>query len=426
MENINRILSGIFLPVLLFLLAGFFLFYLKGIPFRHLPKMLKGLSVGSNGVSPTRSVLMALAGTLGLGNIIGVADAVAKGGAGVLFWMWLSGLAAAVIKFAEIVLAISKRKNDQNGHFGGAMYYIFPKCAAVLFCFFCILCGFSVGNILQSAATAEVTEDLLSLPKFSVSFALFLLLLFTLFSKNKRLFSVASAAVPFATALYSILCLTVIVRNASALPTVFQRIFKEAFQINAVGWGAFFSGSTALRYGIIRGLLSNEAGCGTAPMAHAASSVRYSACQGALGVVEVGVDTHLLCTLTGVTLLLGEKPLDNPTAALLSVLKNGFGKITAPLLCISLFLFAFATMVCWSFYLDRCADFLSFKKCSSRVLRVLFLFSCLFAPFFPKDLLWKTADLSVAVMTMLNLCYLYIYRKDIKKEITSWKGQFLL
>ena len=425
MENINRILSGVLLPVLLFLLAGFFLFYLKGIPLRHLPKMMKGLSVGSGGVSPARSVLMALAGTLGLGNIIGVADAVSKGGAGVLFWMWLSGLAAAVIKFVEIVLAVSKRKTGKDGHFGGAMYYIFPKCAAVLFCFFCILCGFSVGNILQSAATAEASENLLSLPKLSVSFALFLLLLFTLFSKNKRLFTVASAAVPFATALYSILCLTVIVQNISALPSVFRRILGEAFRSDAVGQGAFFSCSAALRYGIIRGLLSNEAGCGTAPMAHAASSARYSSCQGALGVVEVGVDTHLLCTLTGITLLLAKNPLEDPTATLLSVLKNGFGKITAPLLCISLFLFAFATMVCWSFYLDRCADFLSLGKHSSGLLRVLFLLVCLFAPFFPKNLLWGTADLSVAVMTILNLCYLYIYRKDIKKEIISWKEQFL-
>lgn len=413
MEKILSFFCSFVLPAALTASALFFLFYLKGYPFRRVP----GGARGGN-ASSFRAVTMALAGTLGVGNITGVADAVMKGGAGVLFWMWISSLAAMVVKYAEIVLLMRKcRAASDPGAPVGPTVYMRPAGAAVLFALFGLLAGFTVGSGLQATAVCRAAGLFFPLPPLLFSASLGLSALFFILRGKHTLFALTSVLVPAMSFLYVGMCLAVIVRGAQGVPSALFEIFRGAFGFETAARGCTATAFCALRFGVIRGLLSNEAGCGTAPIAHAHASALPER-QGKLGVWEVAVDTLLLCTLTGLTLLLSGASADEPTRAVGRALSGVFGRSSGVLLTLALFVFAFATLLCWSVYLDSFVSFLfrrsRRRKAAVAAARILFcLFACC-ACFIDEDLLWTLSDLAVCGMTLINLIYLFVNRHTVR------------
>ena len=406
-EKINGILSGALLPAVLTALSVFLFIYLRGRPFRR----ESGLPEG--GAPSKKATLMALAGTLGVGNITGVADAVRRGGAGVLFWMWVSALLAMLIKYAEILLLMRKAR-QAPGRVAAPMLYMRPAFTAGLFCIAGLCCAFSVGSGLQATAVYQAFSKSFSLPPFLTCLLLALPALFCLLRKKSELFTLTAVIVPTMSVLYALFCLVVIIKYGAGLPTLLQRIVAEAFDFRPAAAGLTASAFTALRFGIVRGLLSNEAGCGTAPMAHAHAQTQPEA-QARAGVIEVAVDTLLLCTLTGFVVLLCPGDAATPLEAVQNALASVFGRAASLLLPLSLYAFAFATLLCWSLYLDAFASYLFGGKKTVSVLFKLLFCSCAACAFlFPERLLWQIADAAVALMTLIQCSYLFAERKTIR------------
>ncbi len=409
-------LLGTLLPLLLVGTGVFFLFYLGFFPLRHPKKLWQALfsHKSENGVSPHQALVTALAGTLGVGNISGVALGIALGGAGALFWMWVCALFAMILKYAEIVLALSQKK---KGH-GGAMYYISSRPLAILFAVLCLACGFAMGNMTQVQAARLAAEHCFG-AGWTVPI-LFVALLPTVLLRGKQgVFVFAERAIPLLCAGYCFVSLAVIVFCRNALPSALFRIFREAFSLRAAAGGALGCGMiTALRYGAVRGLISNEAGCGTAPIAHAACDNRPAA-QGCLGIAEVFIDTLLLCTLTGLAVLCAPVSQIGGTAAVIEMSSLVLGKWAGWFLTCSIVIFAFATVVCWYYYCTECLHFLvgdGYEK----YFAILFSLACLGVIFVEEGVLFAVSDLLIAAMTTLNLPALWRNRKVIQKETRSY------
>lgn len=408
-------LLGVLLPILLVSTGAFFFIYLKGYPFRTARKLI-GAMLGQNtpnGTSSRKALLTALAGTLGVGNITGVAAAVAAGGAGALFWMWVCALFSMIIKYAETVLAMQKKK---NGH-GGAMYYLKSKWTAVLFALFCLACGFSMGNMVQVCAATDAVKTVL--PRLGTAVpVLFSIFLFLVLQKGKKgVFSFACAAVPCMTLFYCLLCTAFLIRYRGHIPSALHSILQSAWSLRCIGGGLLGSSLIlGLRYGAARGLISNEAGCGTAPIVHATSK-SVPAHQGCLGIAEVFIDTLLICTLTGLCVLVAPvQPQLQGTQLIISIFSRAFGSAIGVLLAFCLFLFAFATAVCWFYYCTESMFFLAKDTRFDRVLSIFFSLLPFFACAIGEKRLFVASDLLVCLLAFLNLPALWKNRNTIREE----------
>ena len=357
MEILNEYLSGIIMPVFLIALGVFFAIKLKFFYILHPIKTAKTILFNQKGGLKALSV--ALAGTLGVGNIVGVASAIMMGGAGSIFWMWLSALCAMSLKYAEVHLAMQYRQRHNGTFYGGAPYYIrdglksrLGKKASLflsfIFAVFCILNSLTTGNLVQINAVST----LLPCSPLIFGIAFTVLSFIATLGGVERISKITSALIPFLSLTYIILCLIIILGNWSAVVPTFVKIFKDAFSIESASGGFVgFGISASIRYGVSRGVLSNEAGCGTSPTAHASSDCESPHAQGCLGVFEVFVDTIVLCTLTALVILIAEpqgtkSAMDLVLSAFRKYLGD-FGVTTIILLSIS---FAFATVICQYFY----------------------------------------------------------------------------
>ena len=411
----NEFLLGILLPLLLIGTGMFFFIYLKGYPLRTPRKLLRSLfnKKEAEEISGRKALLTALAGTLGVGNITGVAAAVTVGGAGALFWMWVCALFSMIVKYAEIIPAMQQNKNG----YAGAMYYIDNKFLAHLFAVICLSLGFSMGNLIQvRAAEDAVSEISAHLGKY-VPLGFTIALLWVLRNGKKGVFDFANRIVPLMTLFYCILCTLFLIFYRHEIPNALCQIFRSAFDTRSFGGGLLGSGMIkALRYGAARGLISNEAGCGTAPIAHAASN-NDPAEQGCLGIAEVFIDTLLLCTLTGLCVLVA--PITQNTSGtemVLSLFSTQFGSFSKILLALCLVLFAFATTVCWFYYCRQCLCFLVGSDRFEKTLSLLFSLLCLVTPFMREAKLFAASDLLVCLLVLINLPALWKKRKTIRKE----------
>lgn len=387
---------------------------LGGSMIRHPILVCKGLFIPSQGkstLSSWRALTVALAGTLGVGNIAGVASAIAIGGAGAVFWMWMGALLSMLIKYSEVVLAVRYRKPTADGYSGGAMCYFKSPCVAILFAVFCLLASFGLGNILQARTVALAVERAFDLPPIVCGILLSLLLYLTICRGFTRISAVTLYLVPLMSGVYVLLCMIVIVRNYAVLPSVLGQIFREAFIPRSLAGGVGgFALARVIRAGISRGLITHEAGCGTAPMAHAEADTDSPVRQGFMGIFEVFADTIVLCTLTALALLsqgMGVSADIEGMDAVIAAFTPALGSFTAPILAILVFCFALATMIGWSFYGKRCLDYLAeqfttlgkYKKLYATAYSFLSLLGVITA----SGLVWLLADYSVACMTLLHI-----------------------
>ena len=415
----NEILMGILLPLLLGGTGLFLLFYLKGYPFRRPRVLLRSLfQKNEDGcVSPQNALLTALAGTLGVGNITGVAAAIILGGAGALFWMWVCALFSMVIKYAEIVLAMKTKK---NGH-GGPMYYLKNKPLSVLFALICLACGFAMGNMVQVCAACDAVQTVIPDSKWIVAFLFLVILMSVLRKGSKGVFAFSSKVVPIMTLFYCLLCGAYLFVWRAHIPEALYSVWKSAWNTKAVGGGIFGSSLiSGLRYGAARGMISNEAGCGTAPIAHSASS-QTPAAQGCLGIAEVFIDTILLCTLTGLCVLVAPR-IDTAggTELMISIFARQFGTIAGYLLVLCMILFSFATVVCWFYYCLECIRYLTGSERLEKPFILLFSLLCPLAPIVGEGGLFAATDLLVCLMAFLNLPAIFRMRRIIGKETLEY------
>ena len=430
----DRIISP--LAAIMLLCVGVFFSFKLGFfyvrrPIRYVKLMLEPEKSG--GISPFRAVSLALAGTLGVGNIAGVASSIAIGGYGSIFWMWVSALVAMVLKYAEIVLAMLHRKTDPESgeYYGGAPYYIRDlfvsrgravsgKAIAAVFAFLCIVNSITMGCVIQSNAAATSISGVFGVSDWVVGGGIALLCCFVIVGNAKWVSGFCEKTVPLMTVGYILLSVAVISARWSGVGGAFLLIFEDAFSLDSAAGGVFgFLLSTKLRTGTMRGLMSNEAGCGTAPTAHAASSTQNPAKQGMWGIFEVFVDTVVLCTLTALVIILAGEGIfvysENPMMMAIKAYSSVLGGWSEVFMCISVLFFAFATMVCWAHYGKESLRFLTRKGWVATLYVVGFCLFVFLGAVSAPALAWLFADLSLGVMTIINLPVLCAMCGEVKR-----------
>ncbi|MBQ8409236.1 MAG: sodium:alanine symporter family protein [Clostridia bacterium] len=436
-EYINEYFISLITPILLMASGIYFSFKLKFFYIRHPVRMIKSMLTRSkkDGISPFRAVTLALAGTLGVGNIAGVASSIAIGGFGSIFWMWISALVAMVLKYAEIVLAIAHRRTE-NGEFrGGAPYYIydyffakgkklFGKAIAGVFAVLCIINAITMGGIIQSNAVSTSFQGVMHLSPIAVGAIIAVLCVVVVSGNVKWVSAFSEKTIPVITLGYMFLSVAVLAVRHDLIGDAFVAIFKDAFTIDSAAGGVLgFLVSRGLKAGTMRGLMSNEAGCGTAPTAHAAAETDSPAKQGFWGIFEVFVDTILLCTLTAlvivVSILSGGNVLifaDNPMMMAIKSYSSVLGGWSEYYMTISVFLFAFATIVCWAHYGKESILYLTKKKLPVYLYVTIFSLFVFVGAITAPASAWLAADLALGVMTVINLVVLFLMRDEVRKE----------
>ena len=384
MEKLNALVWGI--PTLLLITGvGLYLSILTGfIQIRLFPQAAKlflntftNRNKTPNAVSPYRALCTALAATVGTGNLAGVAGAIAIGGPGAVFWMWICAFLGMIIKCTEAVLAVRYRiKNQDGSYIGGPMYMIGKGMGkkwswlAGLYCFFGVVAAFGAGNATQVNAMIGGINSVIEgfggretvLVNLLIGIASGVLIFFLLSGGAVRIGQAAERLVPFAAVVYLLLGTGVLLVCRKNIPTAFAQIFTGAFDPQAVTGGAIGSMFIAVRIGASRGVFTNEAGMGTASIAHASAQVRHPVEQGLMGVMEVFIDTILICTMTALVILCSKVPINFGADMGVALTAAAFSTIYGSWVCVPLALilscFAFATVLGWGLYGARCAQYL--------------------------------------------------------------------
>lgn len=427
-----------------FLMGGgiYFMVRLRTLPllFFRKRKRTPHRSDTKEGNSPWKALAMALAGTLGVGNLVGVASAIAMGGAGAVFWMWVSATLAMPLKYGEIVLAIRHRRVDKSGVHGGAMYYMSDCCArkhpgigrlcAMCFAFLCLIDALSMGCIVQVNAIAGAWQGIGGIQPWMIGGGMAIGVILCGMGGVRRISACTERLVPIMTGGFVLLSVVAISGHLRDVPEVFREIFSQAFQGSSVlgGVGGYLL-TRAVRYGTMRGLLSNEAGCGTSPMAHATTSWNVSPVrQGCMGIIEVFVDTHVLCTMTALVILLAWERVEDLGAEPMQMTLGAYEALLGPaariFMCVAVLCFGAATVFCWVHYACESCEYLvsrgrkgSLTQRQCEGVRRLCILSCAGccirgAMMLPSQV-WTVADFAIGSMTILNLVFLLSMQNEI-------------
>ena len=434
----NEYIFGVGVPITLILAGVFFCFRLRFFHFLHPIKVIKALKPESTrgGVSSFGAMSLALAGTLGVGNMVGVASAIALGGFGAIFWMWVSAIVAMILKYAEIVLAMSHRRFDDKGRpYGAATYYIFDalgkgiigRLVASAFACLCIFNAISMGGMIQVNSAANAVEGVFGIPPIIIGVAFALITLVTSIRGRDGILSITERLVPFMTVGFLLLSLAVIFIYPHRSLDALSLIFKNAFSLRSgVGGVIGFLLSSSLRYGTMRGILSNEAGCGTAPAAHAVSSCRIPAKQGAWGIFEVFVDTILLCTLTAIVIIVGFDGID-PSGDFMMMTVGAYtsllGGFAGYFIAIAVLLFGLATVLCWAHYGIVSLKYLTARKFAVPIFIAIYSAAVCIGSVLSPDVIWDGADFSIGAMTIINVIVLIRLSGEVRYETERYFGR---
>ena len=446
---INSVVWGV--PMLVLLVGGGILLTVRtfGVQFRKfgyamrntLGKVFSKSEAKEGEITPFQAMSTALAGTVGTGNIAGITTAVTLGGAGTIFWLWITALIGMCTKYSEVLLAVKFRERNKYGDWvGGPMYYIKNglgknwKWLGALFCIFAALAAFGIGNAVQVGnITDSINTVILSFnPAFEgqktvnvvLGIVLMILTGIVIFGGIKRLGAVTEKFVPIMAVIYIVACLVVVIYYAGTLPSVFHDIFVGAFTPAGVTGGAVGSMILVITWGMKRGVFSNEAGLGSAPMAHAATSETDPVKQGLYGIFEVFMDTIVICTLSGLTILCASKGagldlnfgVEGSTSLNAAALGTVFTqKGGAIIIALCLALFAFSTILGWALYGTRCCEFLFGPK-AIKPYQVIFLVVIFVGATMDLSLAWSIADTLNGLMALPNLIALVALSGVVVRE----------
>ena len=392
-------------------------------------RMLKKREASDGALTPFQAVCTALAATVGTGNIAGVAGAIAIGGPGAVFWMWISALLGMCTKFSEVTLAVHFREKNAEGDLvGGPMYYIKNGLKkqwhwlAYLFAAFGVLTVFGTGNAtkVNTITTAidsalynygVISEQNVSTLNLVIGIILAVLIGLILLGGIKRIGQVAEKLVPFMAVIYIILAIGVVILNYRNIPTVFASIFKGAFSPVSVTGGAVGSFFMSMKKGVSRGIFSNEAGLGTGSIAHACADTRKPVKQGFFGIFEVFVDTIVICTLTALVILCSGVPVGYGDAAGAELTILGFtstyGSWVSIFTAIAMCCFAFSTIIGWGLYGTRCVEFLLGTR-ANRPFMILYALVAIVGATMELGLMWNIAETFNGLMVIPNLIAVFL------------------
>lgn len=414
---LNGIVWGV--PMLV-LILGVGIYLTIGIEFKSVLRIPFGLSLlwagrrgaGEGEISPFSALMTSLSATIGTGNIAGVATAIFLGGPGALFWMWMTALVGMATKFAEAVCAVKYREVDERGkHVGGPMYYIkngLGKKWAWLgaaFALFAGVAGFGIGNMVQTNSIAQALQTNFAIPEWATGLTVAVLVAAVILGGIERISSVAEKLVPFMAIMYVLTGLVVLVLNASAIPGAFALIFTHAFTpVAATGGFAGAAVWAAIRFGVARGIFSNEAGLGSAPIAHAAAQTKGPVSQGLVAMLGTFIDTIIVCSITGLAIIASGVWTSGKTGAELTAMAfdsamPGFGGYAV---AIALSVFAFTTVLGWSYYCERSLEYLFGTKIIMPF-RIVWSAAAFVGATLKLSFVWLLADTLNALMAIPNL-----------------------
>ncbi|BAU74224.1 alanine/glycine:cation symporter family protein [Metapseudomonas furukawaii] len=438
MESINTLVNQInglvWGPPMLVAILGtglFLMVFLRFMPLLRIGTGFRLLWQGrakgdeeSGEISPFQALMTCLAATVGTGNIAGVATAIFLGGPGALFWMWCTALVGMATKYSEVVLAVHYREKDaRKEHVGGPMYAIKNGLGkkwlwlGTAFAIFGGLAGFGIGNMVQVNSMAHALESTFNVPFWVTGVVTMVVTGLVILGGIRRIGKVAEALVPFMCVAYIIASIAVLIINVDAIPGAFELIFTHAFSPAAATGG--FAGAAvmaAIRFGVARGIFSNEAGLGTAGIAQAAGTTNSPVRSGLIGMLGTFIDTLIICTMTGLVIICSGVWTSGQSGAALSAAAfesalPGFGAI---ILSLALVIFAYTTILGWSYYGERCWEFLVGTK-AILPFRIVWVLAIPFGAVAQLDFAWLVADTLNGLMALPNLLSLLLLSPVVVK-----------
>ncbi len=440
LDFIDRLLWGHLLAPLLLGTGIFLSIRLRFVQFRyfiHGIECLRGKwnDEGKGEITYFQALSTALSATIGTGNIAGVATAIAAGGPGAVFWMWITAIFGMATKFSCCMLAVKFRKIDEKGTVaGGPMYYLEhglkKRYLGILFAFFTAFASFGIGNMVQANSVVDpfvhaFPEHVKRRVSLAIGITMAVFVGIVIIGGVKRIAKVAERIVPFMAAVYVFAALTIIFSNLDKIPSVLKTIFKEAFGIDSItGGAAGYSVQKAIQFGIARGIFSNESGLGSAAIAHAAAKTKEPVREGSVAMLGPFIDTIVICTMTAIVIIISgmhKKGLDGAalSAKAFEVMLPNFGSYVVSF---GLVLFAFTTMIGWSYYGDRAVYYL-FGEDAVKIYRWIYVILIPIGAVIPLRLVWTLSDIMNALMAFPNLIgliglsgYMYDIIKDYERR----------
>ncbi len=421
-SSINGIVWG---PLMLLLILGTGLYLMAGLSFMPLRRISYSFKLlwrgrkkqGEGDIAPFNALMTSLSATIGTGNIAGVATAIFLGGPGALFWMWCTALVGMATKYAEAVLAVKYREVDSSGcHIGGPMFYIKNGLKSrwawlgTCFAIFGAIAGFGIGNTIQANSVADVINDTFAVPHIVTGIIMAILAAMVLIGGIKRIANVAGKLVPFMAVAYVVAGLFILIINIETLPHTFSLIFTHAFTpIAATGGFAGAAVWAAIRFGVARGIFSNEAGLGSAPIAHAAAATNNPVQQGSIAMLGTFIDTLIICSITGLVIISSGVWTQGETGASLSsaAFESALPGVGSYIVTIGLSIFAFTTILGWSFYSEKCVEYLIGER-GIKPFRVLWILAVPVGATANLEFIWLVADTLNALMALPNLIALIL------------------
>lgn len=453
LSNVNDFVWG---PVMLVLLVGtgvFLMIRLKFRPLRNLRYALRQVfskhsirkehNDDAGDISPFQSLMTALAATIGTGNIVGVATAMTLGGPGALFWMWVSAVFGLATKYGESVLAVYYREKDQRGEMsGGPMFSIkngfkvkwLGTILAGAFAVFAVIASFGIGNLTQINSIADAVLGTFNIPTWVTGLVIAVLVGIVLLGGIQSIGKVSSKIVPVMAVFYAIGCLIVIIMNFDSLPAGVGQIMNSAFSPTSIlGGVAGFTFASALRFGVARGVFSNEAGLGSAPIAAAAAKTDHPCRQGYINMTGTFFDTIIVCTLTGLAIagsgVLGSLDAGGELVTGASLTIAAFGSVMGPvgsyIVTIGLILFAFSTILGWSYYGEKSLEYLTHSIRARYIYRAIFACVVFVGAITSLKIVWNFSDTANGLMAIPNLICLLVLSKVIVRQTDDFDAKFL-
>ncbi|MFI8746820.1 alanine/glycine:cation symporter family protein [Pseudomonas sp. NPDC077186] len=424
---VNQLNGLVWGPPMLVLILGTGLFLMLRLKFMPLAKIGPGFKLMWQGrkkddeesgeISPFQALMTCLAATVGTGNIAGVATAIFLGGPGALFWMWCTALVGMATKYCEVVLAVHYREKDDRGeHVGGPMYAIKNGLGAKwawlggAFAIFGGLAGFGIGNMVQVNSMAHALETTFSVPLWVTGLVTMVFVGLVILGGIKRIGKVAASLVPAMCVAYIVAAIVVLVVNASQIPAAFEMIFTYAFTpIAATGGFAGAAVMAAIRFGVARGIFSNEAGLGTAGIAQAAGTTSSPVRSGMIGMLGTFIDTIIICSMTGLAIICSGVWTSGASGAALSAaaFESAMPGIGGAILTIALVVFAFTTILGWSYFGEKCWEYLVGTK-AILPFRLVWVVAVPFGAIAQLDFAWLLADTLNGLMAIPNLLSLLL------------------
>lgn len=457
MERVNEIVKlvddFVWGPVMLVLLVGtgIFLTIRTGfLPWRNLPYALKSTlskeartkSRGEGDVSPFSALTTALAATIGTGNIVGVATAMVSGGPGALVWMWISAAFGLTSKFSECMLAIKYREKNEKGEMSGGPMYTMKKalkCKPLgnilgwLFAFFAVVASFGIGNMTQANSISSSMAETWSVPTWITGVVITALALVIIVGGIKTISKVSSVVVPFMAIFYVIGGLIVIILNIQNIPAGVAMIFKCAFSVKSITGGVLgtitASMMNGMRYGVARGVFSNEAGMGSAAITAAAATTDHPVRQGYINMTGTFWDTIVVCTITGLAIassgVLGSTnaagELVTGSALTIAAFKSALGPVGGWLVTVSIALFAFSTILGWEYHGEKAFEYIFKTHKFNMIYRIVFSLVVYVGATATLDLVWNLSDIANALMAIPNLICMLLLSGEIARDMKDFQ-----